>query len=135
MNQLKAMTMAGLRTFMILTCAFTTPASWAKADTVCPRGAIPAAGAAASSEPATRLTGTIVAVEGDHLTVKTRTGKEVSVYAGRALGAQRSALLLVGHSVDILGTVIGPYGLVSADVIRPAKDNPALWPPDCPPAS
>ena len=128
------MMMAGLRTLMILTCAITTLASWAKADTVCPR-AVSAAGAAASSAPATRLIGTIVTVEGAHLTIKTRTGEEVRVYAGRALDAQQSTLLLVGHSVDILGTLVGPYGLVSADVIRPAKDDPALWPPDCPPAS
>lgn len=125
------MTMVGLRTLMILTCAIATPASLAKADTACPR-AVQATGAPAS---ATRLTGTIVTVEGDHLTIKTRTGAEVKVYAGRALSAQQSVLLRVGRSVDILGAVIGRYGLVSADVIRPAKDDPALWPPDCPPAS
>jgi hypothetical protein len=131
--------MAGLRTLLILTCAITTLASWAKADTACPR-AVPAVGAAATGAaatgaPATRLSGTIVKIEGSQLTVKTRTGREVLVYAGPALDAQQSAVLFVGGSVDILGTLVGPDGLVSADVIRPTKDNPAAWPPDCPPSS
>jgi predicted outer membrane protein len=126
--------MAGLRTLLILTCALATLASWAKADTACPRAA-PAPGAAATGAPATRLSGTIVKIEGAQLTVKTRTGEEVSVYARPALDAQQSTLLLVGRSVDILGTLAGPNGLVYADAIRRAKDDPAGWPPDCPPAS
>ena len=125
--------MAGLRTLLILTCAITTLASWVKADTTCPRAA-PVSGGAATGAPATRLSGTIVKIEGAQLTVKTRTGEEVSVYAGPALDAQQSSLLLVGRSVDILGTLAGPNGLVYADAIRPAKDDPAAWPPDCPPA-
>lgn len=124
--------MVGLRTLLILTCAAATFASWAKADTACPR-AVSAAGAAAASAPATRLIGTIVKVEGALLTVKTRTGEEVRVYAGPALDAQQSTVLLVGRSVDILGTLAGSNGLVYADAIRRAKDNPAGWPPDCPP--
>ena len=115
---------------LILTCALATLGSWAEAQTACPR----AAGAAATDAPATRLSGTIVKIEGAQLTVKTRTGQEVSVYAGPALAAQRSTLLLVGRSVDILGTLAGPNGLVDADAIRRAKDNPSAWPPDCPPA-
>jgi predicted outer membrane protein len=123
-----------MRTLLILICAITTLASWAKADTACPRAA-PAAGAAAANAPATRLTGTIVTIEGAQLTIRTRTGEEVRVYAGPALDAQQSTVLFIGRSVDILGTLVGPDGLVSADVIRRAKDNPAGWPPDCPPAS
>jgi hypothetical protein len=126
--------MVGLRTLLILTCAFTTLASWARADTACPQAA-PVSGAAAASAPPTRLTGTIVTIDGPRLTIKTRTGTEVMVYAGPALDAGRSAVLVVGRSVDILGTLGGPNGLVNADVIRPAKNNPAAWPPDCPPAS
>jgi predicted outer membrane protein len=125
--------MAGLRMLLILTCALATIGSWAKAETACPRAA-PAPGAAAADAPATRLSGTIVKIEGAQLTVKTRTGQEVSVYAGPALAAQQSTLLLVGRSVDILGTLAGPNGLVYADAIRHAKDNPSAWPPDCPPA-
>ena len=122
--------MVGLRTLLILACAISTLASWAKADTACPR-AVSAAGAAAASAPAMRLIGTIVKIDGAELTVKTRTVEDVLVYAGPALDAQQSTVLMLGRSVDILGTVIGPNGLVSADVIRRAKGNPAGWPPDC----
>lgn len=128
------MVMVKLRTLLILTCAITTLASSAKADTDCPR-AVPAAGAGPSSGPATRLIGTIVTVDGAHLTVRTRTGEEVMVYAGPALDAQQSTVLLVGRSVDILGTLVGPDGLVSANAIRHARDDPSLWPADCPPPS
>jgi hypothetical protein len=123
--------MVGVRTLLILTCAIMTLASWAKADTACP-GAVSAAGATASSAPATRLSGTIVKVEGALLTLKTRTGEDVRVYTGPARDAGRSAIPVVGHAVDVLGTVVGPNGLVNADVVRRAKDNPALWPQDCP---
>jgi hypothetical protein len=126
--------MVGLRTLLILTCAITTLPSWARAETACPQAA-PVPGAAAASAPATRLSGTIVTIDGPRLTIKTRTGAEVMVYAGPALEVQRSAVLVVGRSVDILGTLAGPNGLVSADVIRPAKNSPAAWEPDCPPAS
>jgi len=129
-----ALVMTGLRTLLILTCAITTLAAGAQAGTICPR-AIPVAGAAVSTAPATRLIGTIVTIDGAQLTIKTRTGAEVLVYAGPALDAQESTDLLVGRSVDILGTLIGPNGLVSADAIRRAKDNPAGWPLDCAPAS
>jgi predicted outer membrane protein len=125
--------MAALRALLILTCAVATYGSWAKADTACPPAA-PAPGAAATGAPATRLSGTIVKIEGAQLAVKTRTGQEVNVNAGPALDAQQSSLLLVGRSVDILGTLAGPNGLVYADAIRHAKDNPSAWPPDCPPA-
>jgi hypothetical protein len=125
--------MVALRTLLILTCALATIGSWAKAETACPRAAR-APGAAATDAPATRLSGTIVKIEGAQLTVKTRTGKEASVYAGPALDARQSTILFVGRSVDILGTLAGPNGLVYADAIRPAKDDPAAWPPDCPPA-
>jgi hypothetical protein len=127
--------MVGLRMLLILTCVFATLASWARADTACPRATPLPDATPTASGPATRLSGTIVTIDGPRLTIKTRTGAEVMVYAAPALEAQRSAVLLVGRSVDILGTLVGPNGLVSADVIRRAKDNQAAWPPDCPPAS
>jgi hypothetical protein len=47
----------------------------------------------------------------------------VLVYAGSALDAQQSTLLMVGRKVDILGTLAGPNGLVHAGAIRRAKDE------------
>jgi hypothetical protein len=128
-----SMQMSTISRILILACAGAALASASQAaESGCPR-AVPAPGVAASAGPAAELFGTISQIQGNQLTVETRTGKQVTIDATPALNAQQSTPLIPGRAVDILGT-LGPAEVVRADVIRQAKPDPAGWDPDCMPA-
>jgi hypothetical protein len=73
--------------------------------------------------------GTISAVNGDMLTVITRTGALVDVDATEAVQAYQSVVLLVDESVRMLGSY-NTSNVFQATVITRAKSSPRLWPPD-----
>jgi hypothetical protein len=76
-----------------------------------------------------QIYGTITTVNGDLLTIKTRTGALVNVDATQAVQEYASVLLLVGEPVRILGSYNTSNVLQATSVAR-AKPSPALWPPD-----
>ena len=73
--------------------------------------------------------GTITTVNGDLLTITTRTGALVNVDATQAVQAYASVGLLVGEPVRILGSYNTSNVLQAASIAR-AKPSPNLWPPD-----
>lgn len=72
------------------------------------------------------VTGTIRSIDGNVLTVQTRTGQTVRVDASGALAHEQSTVLLVGRPVDIRGTY-DANRVLHAQVIVRAKPSPAVW--------
>jgi len=75
------------------------------------------------------IVGTIDSISGSRLLIRTRTGARVRVDALAAMAGGHSAVLFVGRSVDVVGTVDNA-GVLHAATIWRVKDSPALWPPD-----
>jgi hypothetical protein len=75
------------------------------------------------------LFGTITAVNGDMLTVATRTGALVNVDATEAVQTYQSIVLLVDEPVRMLGSY-NAADVFRATVITRAKASSILWPPD-----
>jgi hypothetical protein len=75
------------------------------------------------------LFGTISTVDGDMLTVATRTGALVNVDATEAVQAYQSVVLLVDEPVRMFGSY-NAANVFQATVITRAKASPRLWPPD-----
>jgi hypothetical protein len=77
----------------------------------------------------TRVTGTLLALEGSQMTLLTRAGAKVQVDAAPARAAQRAPSLVVGEPY----TVIAPRqsaGLLEASSIMRAKPGEGAWPSD-----
>ena len=74
------------------------------------------------------VTGTLVAISGAQLTLRTRTGKLARVDDSAAVRHERSAVLVVGKPFTAGGTYDG--GVLHATVIGRAKPSPATWPTD-----
>jgi hypothetical protein len=75
------------------------------------------------------VTGTLVAVSGSLITLRSRTGKIAGVDDSDALRRERSSVLVVGEPF----TAIGRYdaaGVLHAAVIIRAKPSEATWPLD-----
>jgi len=62
-------------------------------------------------------------------TLQTRTGTLVQVDAKPAIAADRSVTLIVGHAIDVKGT-LDKAGVLHAETIQRAKDSTAIWPAD-----
>jgi hypothetical protein len=75
------------------------------------------------------LSGTIRAIDGSVLTLRTRTGQNVRVDAAQALRRQQSTVLLVGRSVDVRGAYDDKRVLHAQTIVR-AKPSAAVWRPD-----
>jgi hypothetical protein len=74
------------------------------------------------------ITGTLVAINGAQLTLRTRTGKIVRVDDSIAMRQERSAVLVLGEPFTAGGTYNG--GALDAAVIWRAKPSPAMWSTD-----
>jgi PQQ enzyme repeat len=75
------------------------------------------------------VTGTLVAMSGAQLTLRTRTGELVRVDGSDAIARQRNAGLFVGEPFGAMGAR-DSAGVLHALVIVRAKRSPATWPPD-----
>jgi|HubBroStandDraft_1064217.scaffolds.fasta_scaffold09864_3 hypothetical protein len=73
--------------------------------------------------------GTVVHQEGAELTVAKRNGDLIAVDGTEAFALSRAAQPSVGHGIIVRGTY-GASGVLEADTLLHAKDNPALWPAD-----
>jgi len=75
-----------------------------------------------------RVTGTLVSLQGYALTLLTRSGTQVAVDATQAAANQRSALLVIGNGY----TVIAPAGTTpcARDFNHARKQGMGAWPPD-----
>jgi hypothetical protein len=73
--------------------------------------------------------GTVVHQDGAELTVAKRDGDLVAVDGTEAFALSRAAEPSVGHGIIVRG-IFGPGGVLQADTLLHAKDNPALWPAD-----
>jgi hypothetical protein len=73
--------------------------------------------------------GTISSINGDRLTIATRSGAVVNVNATQALQDYQSVVLLVDEAVRVLGS-FDSFNVLHATVITRVKLSPALWPPD-----
>ena len=73
--------------------------------------------------------GRISSINGDRLTIATRSGGVVNVNATQAVQNYQSVVLLVDEAVRILGS-FDPLNVLQATVITRVKPSPALWPPD-----
>jgi hypothetical protein len=75
-----------------------------------------------------RVSGTLVSLQGYALTLLTRSGTRVEVDATRAAANERSTLLVIGDAY----TVIAPAGTtpLRATSITRAKPGVGAWPPD-----
>ncbi|MBV8374450.1 MAG: hypothetical protein JO302_02975 [Candidatus Eremiobacteraeota bacterium] len=74
------------------------------------------------------VTGTLVAINGAQLALRTRTGKLVRVDDSSAVRHERSAVLVVGKPFTAGGTYNG--GVFDATAIWRAKPSPETWPTD-----
>ena len=75
------------------------------------------------------VTGTLVAISGAQLTLRTRTGKLARVDDSNAVRHERSAVLVIGKPFTAEGTY-DASGVLHATVIVRAKPSPATWPTD-----
>jgi hypothetical protein len=74
--------------------------------------------------------GTISAIDGVKLMLKTRDGKSISIDAKAVASSIRITPPNLGLSVMVLATR-GPHGVLLAQAINRAKSAPDAWPPDC----
>jgi hypothetical protein len=75
------------------------------------------------------VTGTLTAISGSHLTLRTGAGKIVGIDDSDAVRRERSSVLVVGEPF----TAIGKYdaaGVLHGAVIIRAKPSEGTWPPD-----
>lgn len=73
--------------------------------------------------------GKIQSVKGTMVTLQTRSGALVQVDVKPAIAAERSVTLIVGHAVEVTGTV-DKAGVFHAEILQKAKDSPTVWPAD-----
>ncbi len=106
-------------------------------------GVAPAAAAAANPTAAIRagtvqialpagqheISGTVQSIDGSALTVRTRSGALIRVDGAAAVANFKAAPPSIGHGILVRGT-IDESGVVHAETLQHAKDNPAMWRPD-----
>jgi outer membrane protein assembly factor BamB len=88
----------------------------------------PAVAAAPLPVGSHRVSGTVLSLRGDTLTIRTRTGRTVAVLATKAIRGHQAVLLRVGVNVQAEGSYDAD-GTLSATTILRAKE-PAGWAPD-----
>jgi hypothetical protein len=89
--------------------------------------------ATAPAEPASgapRVTGTLISVSGETLTLLTRTGERLTVDATDAAHAEQVARLALGEPYTISGEVGEGGGQMHATSIVRAKPGRSAWPAD-----
>ena len=75
------------------------------------------------------LFGTVEGIDGTTITVLTRTGALLKVDGATAFANYQAAPPSIGHGILVRGTH-EESGLIHADVLLHAKDNPGAWLPD-----
>jgi hypothetical protein len=78
----------------------------------------------------TRVTGTLLSVEGSQLTLLARTGQKVQVDAAPARAAERAPSLVVGQAYTVIGPREDSATLLKATSIIRAKPGQGAWPTD-----
>ncbi|MGD0192089.1 MAG: hypothetical protein ABSD74_15220 [Rhizomicrobium sp.] len=73
--------------------------------------------------------GTVRSMNGNLITIATRTGELVTIDSTQAESKSRMAQPSVGHALVARGAMTGA-GVFKADTIMHAKNNPAIWQPD-----
>jgi hypothetical protein len=76
------------------------------------------------------ITGTLLAVRRSTLTLKTSTGKTISIDASQAAKNGQVAVLKLGTPYTVQGSSFNAFGTLQARSIFRAKDSSAMWPPD-----
>ena len=96
-----------------------------------PAAAAPAVAASDKlSGDLTRVTGTLLSVEGSQLTLLTRAGQKVAVDAAPARAAERAANLVVGQAYTVIAPRQSSAELLKATSIMRAKPGQGAWPTD-----
>jgi hypothetical protein len=85
--------------------------------------------AAAQPAFAAKVTGTITAINGQTVTLQTRSGAVMVIDATEAQQTHLSVPLVVNRPVLVRGAR-GPSGMFHATTILHAKPQPELWEPD-----
>jgi hypothetical protein len=75
------------------------------------------------------VTGTLVAISGSRLTLRTRIGKTAQVDDSDAVRRERSAVLVIGEAFDARGTY-DTAGVLHATAVLRVKRAPEMWPAD-----
>jgi outer membrane protein assembly factor BamB len=75
-----------------------------------------------------RVSGTVLSLRGDTLTIRTRTGRKVAVLATKAIRDHQVVVLNVGVNVQVEGSYDADGALSATNILR-AK-QPAGWAPD-----
>ena len=75
------------------------------------------------------VSGTLVAISGSRLTLRTRTGKTAQVDDSDAVRRERSSVLVIGEAFDARGTY-DTAGVLHATAVLRVKRAPEMWPPD-----
>jgi hypothetical protein len=73
--------------------------------------------------------GMIKAIDGDNITIQTRTGQMMTVDSSKASQKFDKAQPWVGHALMARGTLATP-GVMKADIVMHAKDHPVMWQAD-----
>jgi hypothetical protein len=75
-----------------------------------------------------QIFGTITSVSDDHIAVRLRSGKNVSVDLARALGRYESVIPFVGENVEVHGASMPDGSFIASSMWR--TKEPAMWGPD-----
>jgi hypothetical protein len=75
------------------------------------------------------VTGTLVAIRGSRLGLRTRSGRIVRIDDSEAVRHERSVVLLAGEKINARGTY-DSAGVLHATALLRAKPSPSTWPPD-----
>ena len=75
------------------------------------------------------ISGTVQSIYGSTLTVRARAGSLIKVDGASAVANFKAAPPSIGHGILVRGTIDGS-GVVHAEALLHAKDNPAMWRPD-----
>jgi hypothetical protein len=75
------------------------------------------------------FSGTVQSIEGSTIMIVTRAGAVMKIDAAAAIANFHAAPPSVGHGILVRGT-IDEFGVLHADSVLHAKDNPAMWQPD-----
>jgi hypothetical protein len=103
--------------------AASQPAAAAVAATTMERAALPPG-------VTQRVTGTLLAINGMSLTLRTRSKKVVMMDISLAMQTEQVASLKVGRPFTAMATDSGPAGALQAVSIARAKPGVGAWPPD-----
>ena len=88
-----------------------------------------AKGSPEAKEAEHEIYGTIRSIEGDRLSIETRSRKIIQVDIKAAIEGHRSVVPVLGRSLAIRGT-FDKKGALHASVVQRAKDSASLWPED-----